>query len=173
VEDLERAAGHWGHYAALALAQLPDGAGVPSLLRMADPAGDGGVSPARLQALQVLAQLAPMNPEVRSALVEQARANSILPHMWPFLAQPLAGETARLQNPVLDSRPAAPEEARKGMVHVPRGNQSLYWAREGGALSPLQVTRQLALIDELRAATSDPDARRVLEQVRLMVEPGS
>jgi hypothetical protein len=42
VPDLEQATGQWKYYATMALAQLPDGAGIPSLIQMAqDGAGSG------------------------------------------------------------------------------------------------------------------------------------
>jgi len=53
----------WNYYAVIALAQLPDGAGVPSLIRMAQE--ENGYGP-----LQMLAQLASDNPDARTALLD-------------------------------------------------------------------------------------------------------
>jgi len=168
--DLERAAGQWGQYATLALAELPDGAGVPSLLRMATVAPDRRPHAARLQALQVAAQLASSNDVVRAALVEQARENRIAPYLWPYLARPLSGEQAGLQNAVLQARPAATDDTRTGTVHIAGTNQNLVWARAGEGMTAEQITRQAALIAELRAATTNPDGRRVLDQAKALLE---
>src|SRR2546421_5511118 len=80
VSDLMQAAKQWNYYSAIALAQLPDGAGIPTLIEMA-PAPSSG----RVNALEMLTQMSAQYPEARAALVEQARANKISPNMWPYL----------------------------------------------------------------------------------------
>jgi hypothetical protein len=170
VDDLERAAGQWNYYATLALANLPDGAGVPSLIRMVDAGPSGRSNPGRLQALQVLAQLAASNPDARATLVEQARANRISAHLWPYLARPLAGDQAHVQDSVLNENRPVPDDLRTGSAHIARGNQNFFWAPAGGGLSAEEISQQLALINQLESATVDPDAQRVLEQTRALLE---
>lgn len=172
VADLERAAGSWGHYATLALGDLPDGIGIPSLLRIAQVDANGRPNAAQLQSLQVLAQLASSNYEARSALVKLARNGLISNHVWPYLARPLAGEQARLQDAMLDSRAELSEDMRTGIVHTESGNQNLVWGYSE-PLTPAEAKQHLALVKELAAATKDADSLRILDQARILIEQQS
>ena len=80
VGDLEQSAGRWNYYAASALAQLPEGAGIPTLIQMA--ARGGG---AKAPALGMLAQVATQSPDARAALVNQAHQNLLSPYDWAVL----------------------------------------------------------------------------------------
>jgi hypothetical protein len=171
--DLERAASHWGHYATLALAEVPDGGGVPSLLRIADASAGRAPHPARLQALQVIAQLAPSNEQARTSLLALAREGRIPAPLWPYLARPLAGEQARLQNPLLDSGEGPSEDSHAGVVHITSGNQNLIWTKAEGGLSAEQQAGLTTLLRELAAVTKDPDGRRILQQTQARIEQES
>lgn len=168
--DLERAARHWGQYATLALGDLPDGAGVPALLRIADANPAGSPNAARFESLQIIAQLASSNDEARASLLDLARAEKLPAQIWPYLARPLSGEHARLENTMLDARADMPEDKRTGTVHIASGNQNLVWGRSGEEISPAELQRQRSLVDELALVTKDPDAQKVLEQVRTLIE---
>jgi len=63
IPDLEQASGQWKYYAALSLAQLADGAGIPALIEMArDPAG--AAKGTLTAALEMLARVAPEYPRL-------------------------------------------------------------------------------------------------------------
>ena len=171
--DLERAARHWGQYATLALGDLPDGAGVPALLRIADVNSEGGPNAARFESLQIIAQLASSNDEARASLVALALNEKLPAHIWPYLAGPLSGEQARLENTMLDTRDDMPEDKRTGIVHIVSGNQNLIWGRSTEAVSPAEIQRQKSLVDELALVTKDPDGQRVLAKVRVLIEQQS
>jgi hypothetical protein len=162
--DLERAASHWGHYATLALAAVPDGAGVPSLMHIAESAPGRAPHPARLQALQVIAQLALSNEQARASLLGLAREKQIPAPLWPYLARPLAGEQARLQNPLLEAGDGPPEDSHAGTVHITSGNQNLIWTKAPAGLSADQQNGLASLLRELVAVTKDPDGLRILQQ---------
>ena len=171
--DLERVASHWGHYATLALAEIPDGAGVPSLLRIADSPAGRLPHPARLQALQVIAQLAPSNEQARTSLLALAREDGIPAPLWPYLARPLGGEQARLQNPLLDAEAAPSEDSNAGVVHITKGNQNLIWTKVEGGLTAQQQAELTSLLRELAAVTKDPDGQRILQQTQARIEQGN
>jgi hypothetical protein len=101
-QDLEAAAERWKYYATSALARLPDGAGVPSLIRLADPNMPGSQ---RLQALQVLAELAPANEAARDYLITQTSSGGIPPEHWSYLRQPLSGNQYFVADAVLTEYP--------------------------------------------------------------------
>ena len=131
---------------------------------------DGGPNAARFQSLQVIAQLASSDDEARATLVALARAERLPAHIWPYLARPLSGERACLENTLLDARADVAEDKRTGTVHIVSGNQNLVWARAQGEVSPAEIQRQRSLVDELALVTRDPDGQRVLEQVRALIE---
>jgi len=141
---LEQAAGRWNYYATLALAGLPDGAGIPALIQLAqDPAirktGNGDY------ALRPLAQAAMQYPEARSALVEQVQQNQVSDRAWPTVAASLAGNYIQYGNQVFGST-------------VP----PVVWTSD-------QISQRLELIDQLLAVTSNASGKQALQNARAMV----
>jgi hypothetical protein len=134
---LEQSATKWNYYATLALAGLPDGTGVPALIRLAqDPAlrssGNGDI------ALRPLAQAALQYPAARDALVDQARLNQIPDNAWATVASSLAGHYIQYGNQIFGST-------------VPM----IQWSDD-------QIRSRLALIDSVLAVTSNPAGRQAL-----------
>ena len=170
VSELEHASRQWNYYATLALGNLPDGAGVPSLISMAALGPDNQPKPGRLQALQLLAQLASANPDARTALLEQARADQISANFWPYLAPPLSGDQAHVQDSVLNDNLPALASASTSSSHVNLNNQNFFYAPIGGGLTVEQANQQLLLVNELAAVTSNADAQRVLQETRTLLE---
>ena len=169
VGDLQNSASFWSYYATLTLGKLPDGAGVPSLIALAQVQPDGQSSAARLQALRVLAQLATTYPDARTALLQQVQANQIPPNYWPYLARPLSGDQAQVLDSVFNENLPVLAEASTGTAHIAYNNQNVLYAPAGGQLTAEQVVQQLALVEELAAVTSDPNAQQVLERTRLLL----
>jgi len=159
--DLKNAAGQWNYYAAVALAQLPDGAGISSLIEIAQ-----SMTGPSLNALEMLAQLSGQYPEANAALLEMARSNKISPNQWPYLTPLLAGDQYHYLGSVLDpSMPAGNlRQIRAG--HVLFGNQRFYTAPAPDGLTPERMNQQTGLIDELLAATTEPAAVQALEQAK-------
>jgi hypothetical protein len=160
VADLQKAAKQWNYYATISLAQLPSGAGIPSLLQLAqDPGTTGSVRDA---SLQMLAQLSDQSAEARNALLDLARQNAISRFTWRMVAPVLAGDQVSLLNSGFDS---APTEVNGLRTTSTSDNQHFF-------ASPLTLTaeqgnRRLALIDELLSSTNDPFAREALQESRL------
>jgi HEAT repeat protein len=161
VAELEQATGRWNYYAAIALGQLPDGAGVPSLIQMVQDANGKSKS---LAALEMLAQVSIQYPDARAALVQQVRSDKIGPNIWPYLASVLAGDQMQLREWSLDAA-AAPSVREMRTFHIVSGNQNFYSAPPA-ALSPDQISQQIALIDELIASTSNPIGLQTLQNAR-------
>ena len=141
---LEQAAGRWNYYATLALAGLPDGAGIPALIQLAqDPAirktGSGDY------ALRPLAQAAMQYPEARTALIEQVRQNQVSDGAWPTVAASLAGNYIQYGNQVFGST-------------VP----PVVW-------NSGQISQRIALIDQLLAVTSTAAGQQALQNARTSV----
>jgi len=162
--DLMQAAKQWNYYSAIALAQLPDGAGIPALIEMSQGASGG-----KLNALEMLAQVSTKYPEARAALLEQARANKITPNLWPYLAPLLAGDLYHYQDSAFDS-PIRTGDKRPNSGHVVLGNQHFYTAPAFELLTPEDINQRLALIEELKAVTGDPAALKALDQSKDLIE---
>ena len=160
--DLEKAASQWNYYAVTALANLPDGAGVPALIGMVqnpDPASKG----AHGVALQLLAQLAGPYPEAGAALVDLARRNQIPPRLWPSLVASLTGEQFHLGTGLLSGAP--PPRTDVKTMHVVFGNQNFYSTSQLATWSNEQITQRMALLDQLAGASAAQplqDARALL-----------
>jgi hypothetical protein len=138
VPSLEKAVSRWNYYATLALAGLPNGAGIPTLIKLAqDPAvsamGTGDF------ALRPLAQAAPQYPEAARALLEAARQNQIPETAWSTVAGALAGTYIQYGNQINGS--TAP---------------TLTW-------SPEQMSQRIALINQLLTVTSSPAGQQALQ----------
>jgi len=166
VADLDQATGHWKYYATMALAQLPDGAGIPTLARMAQDA-DGG-SAARDAALQMLAQISSQYADARAALLEQVRSDKIPPNMWPYLTPPLAGDQFQVRDSTFGGITNMIQGSDLRTTHIAFGNQNFISAPVAN-LTPEQISRQTALIDELLSATSNPAAIQALQQSRALL----
>ena len=166
-QDLEAAAGHWRYYAMSALAQLPEGAGVPSLIRLAEPNSPGGN---RLQALQVLTELAPSNEAARDFLIAQAGSGGIPADYWSYLKQPLAGNQYFVADAVLTQYPPVSNWADLQTIHINAGNQTLYSIPSSASQTPEGIQRQLALIDQLSGFAQGAAAQTSLKQSRQVLE---
>ena len=138
VADLEKAVSRWNYYATLALAGLPDGAGIPTLIKLAqDPAvsslGNGDF------ALRPLTQAALQYPAAAAALVDDARQNRVPEKAWPTIAAALSGS------------------------YIQYGNQIFGTTAPAQNWSPEQISQRIALINQMLAVTASPTGRQALQ----------
>ena len=146
VPDLEKAAAHWDHYAAMALAGLPNEAGIPALIRLAEnTSGEAGAS--REPALRSLAQVAPVSAQAGSALLEQARLGNIQSSTWPDIAAALAGFSLRYGNNVFPDGAVTRGDTRS--FRISTGNQNYRGVQLNDTLPPAQIQQHLGYIDQL------------------------
>src|SRR5438093_321790 len=152
--DLEQATAQWKYYATMALAQLPDGAGVSSIVRMVqDPNGAGKGT--RDVALQMLAQMSAQYPDARAALLEQVRQDKIPANLWPYLISPLAGDQFQVQDSVLEGTTNLVKGSDLRTTHIAFGNQNFISAPIASLTSD-QINQQVALMYGLLAVASNP-----------------
>ncbi len=148
VADLEKLSGQYGYYSTIALAKLPEGAGIPALIQMVqDPQSSKGT---RAPALQMLAQAALQSPEAMTTLLDQARLNQIPTGTWLNIAAILAGDKVEIG--------PAPVESGVRSSHVAMGNQSWYTIPDRSAWTPDQVNSYTAKIDQFLAAAGNNNA---------------
>ena len=143
VQDLQQAAsGQWKYYATIALANLPDGAGVGALAQIiSDPSS--GARSGRLAAMQALAQLIPDYADARDVILDQAKQNAIPDATWINIAGALTGEKFQIGSASSDNNP------NLRTWHLAYGNQNYYAMPM--PLSADQVQQRLGLIDQFLA----------------------
>jgi len=155
---LEQIQSQWKYYAAMSLAGLPAGQGVPGLIQQVqDPAASHDF------AFQMLAQVAAQYPEAGAALLEQARLNQIPDSTWRKIAAGLAGDQYQIGAPPSYAGAGAASAPGLKTYHIESGNQNFYSlpvTAEG------QAGPRIALIDQLLGATSNPAAIQALQNAR-------
>jgi hypothetical protein len=165
VPDLENAMSQWSYYATLALAGMPEGQGIPALVRQVQAQDPGFAGTARGDfEYQILAQVAAQYPEAAAALLDQARSGTLGDSTWRAIIAGLAGDQSRFGN-VLPAG-SAPEKPGLKSYHSVLGNQNYFSTPLLETGSPEQVRQRMALIDQLAAATSQPAALQSLQQAR-------
>jgi len=158
--DLERYANTWFNYTPLVLAELPEGAGIASLIRLNT---DGAVTLGKETYQRMLAQVSVQSTDAAATLVQLAQTGKIDPSSWRSLADALTGITLQLtQSPVSGSTSGTSSKS----YHVAIGNQN-YLEQPAPANMPAdQVTQRIALIDRLLGVASNPSAVTYLQQAR-------
>lgn len=135
---------HWKQYAIMTLSELPDGEGLPALVRITQQKPGETDPSAYMVAARMLAQEAVEYPEARDALVELLWSDKLDTRAVNHVAQSLGGNQIRLHlqpNGVLikQANPQAPQT----------------WTN-------LEIDERLALIDELIGASDRPDVVKAL-----------
>jgi hypothetical protein len=170
VGDLSASVPRWNYYSIVALAGLPDGQGIPSLIQLTQSVGSGGVGSTSFP-LQMLAQVAPQHPEAQAALLEQARANQIPEAAWVGIATALAGDQIQLGTHFLEPTIGQPRGPGLKTYHIVAGNQNYF--STGGPLiwTDADLAARQALIDQLLAVNSTPAAVQALQRARNNLTP--
>jgi hypothetical protein len=137
----EQSGTRWRQNAVLALAELPDGAGVPTLLDLAKEPAVANLGRGDL-VLRPLAQVAVRYPQALDALAQFAQENAIPDKAWPTIISALAGNDYISNGHLLpDTRPPSTD------------------------LNALAAQR-IAMLDRLAAATSSETAGRLIQAAR-------
>jgi hypothetical protein len=165
VADLEKSASKWTYYSALALANLPGGEGIPSLIRLTQESV-GSLS--RGVALEALAQVAVQYPKASAALVELARSGDFSEKNWSAAASALAGDRYFIRDTGLEKGPALVGPGIKN-YHLEASNQNFYSRPAWEGMSTEQINQRVAIIDQLLAANSNASVAQALENARVLL----
>jgi hypothetical protein len=175
ISDLERALPRWGHYAAIALAGLPGGEGIPVLAQQIQ--NESARKPEHyLFSFQLLAQVAGQYPAAGAALIEAAQQGQIPDEAWRQMAQGFLSE-------------AKYEYGRPGRK-VPRvsspGDRISAWTTYNASGTAVQIynspplytesadviQNRLGVIEQLLAGNSNPAAVKELDEARAALANG-
>jgi uncharacterized protein YoaH (UPF0181 family) len=137
--DLTQYAEKWPYYSAIALAGLPDGAGVSGLTQIAQGAVPGNQAAAG----QALAELAPQNAQALASLLDLAKGGQLPDNVLAQLAPYLAGREYQLGPP--------PDPAAGGNLtfHMANGNEDFSASDVSGTLTQTQIAQRISIIDQL------------------------
>lgn len=169
VPQLNRLSEKYVYYSTMALAQLPDDAGLPLLISMAQGEGDRSFA-VKLAAQQMLATLAPDHPAAFDALLDNVRSNLIAPSGWKFVAAALEGKNFSYENGTLNPPAATTNTNDLYRAHLIPGNQHYLQAVPPTALTPDWASQQIGLVDQLLAVTRNADAVAQLQRVRGLLQ---
>src|SRR5262249_4971809 len=154
--------GQWNYYAAMALAELPNGAGIPSLIEMAQT----GTGRGRTVVWQLLAEASLQSPDALAALSQQARQGQIPANAWSYIASALKGDRLQFPNSVFDPAPVSPTAPGLKSFHLAVGNQNFYSVPYQGAWNPQVINQFVGPVDQLLTSTSDPTAVQALQDAK-------
>jgi len=160
--DLEKASVQWKYYATMALADLPDGQGIPALLRLAQPSSDPSAAKDDF-ILHILAKVSPQYPEVRALLIEQARSDRIPASTWPSIASALAGVQFNFGTQFFD--PVSPGGTGGTNYHL-EANQNFNRSPVTANWSAADFNQHLDLINQLLAVTANAAAIQALQNAK-------
>lgn len=174
--DLEKLATNWNYYATMALAGLPSGQGIPSLLKLAQDSASGqGIQYEYKLALQMLAQLSPQYPDAASALLGMVQQGQVPDKAWPQIAEGLGGNQYQFTRQL-------PQNAIPPGASVVTGASDTSGQSQTFYSTPLstdpavagELNQRLALVDQLLASTTNPGAVAALQRARanLTAKPG-
>lgn len=166
--DLERYAKPWFHYAAMTLAELPEAAGVPVLLKLAQNA-DGRSALGREAFLRALTQTAVRQATAAEELLVQTRANQIGAAVWPGIGTALAGHTLHFVSPVLSAPSPLAARASTLTIRIALGNQRFLEIAPPDDFPQKDIGDRIRLIDRLLEATTNPAALDALEGARIQL----
>jgi hypothetical protein len=137
--DLTQYAEKWPYYSAIALAAMPDGAGVPSLVQLAQ----GTAPDNQAAAAQELAELAPQNTSALAGLLDLAKSGQLPDTVLAQLAPFLAGRQYEL------GPPQDPTAGGNLTFHMANGNEDFSASDASGTLTQDQIAQRIAIIDQL------------------------
>ena len=156
--DLTQYSEKWPYYSSIALASLPEGAGVPNLIQIAQ----GNLAGNPSAAAQALAELAPQNPQALNSLLDLAKGGQLTDSALAQLAPFLAGRQFQL------GPPQDPAAGGYMTYHIAVGNQDFSAFDTGGAMTQPQISERLSLIGQFLQAipSADVAAQDALQQQR-------
>jgi hypothetical protein len=171
IPDLEQAQSRWNYYATMALAALPDGQGIPSLLRVVQDPGTAQSGKATF-AYEMLAQMAAQYPEASTALVDLARQNQISERAWQKIAVGLSGDQYQFQRSLSEITAAITPQPGLKTYHIESGNQNFYSMPVSAVLGQDQLNQRSALIQQLLSVTTNPGAVQALQNAQAILAAG-
>lgn len=163
--ELASWSGQWRYYSGIALAAMPDNAGVSALMDLAAR----GSTTERGFALEMLVQSAHASPAAREALLSAVAAGKVPESQWLQMGPVLTGETYQFMDAVRDAaRGGASTDGLKS-THISHGNQNFFVGPPSGGWTSDQLRAQVKLLDELAAVVPSGAGRTAVDEARARI----
>jgi hypothetical protein len=167
--ELVKLAPQWNYYATMALAGLPAGQGVASLVEVAHQPPSAETGQYNKLPYQMLAQLSSQYPDASSALLDMARQNQVPETAWAAVAAGLGGTQFQFARELPQYSVPGGASIQSGTSHAGGANETFYGlplAASGSGAAP-DLSQRLAIIDQLlSAAAGNQAAVDALNQAR-------
>ncbi len=163
--DVERHVKTWPGYVAVFLLALPNGAGLPALIKLAENTGPKP-PPGLGVAQRLLAEAAIHDSSAALALTNLARAGKINSDAWPGVGAAMAGHVF-LAAQTLERASGTPPPPGAGVANLAVGNQHFLDVPSRGQMPAAEIGARIRLIDQLLEGNNDPAALDALEGARI------
>jgi hypothetical protein len=151
--DLQKAASAYKYYPVIALANLPDGAGVDTLVKMAkDPNAPSTVA-------EMLGQLAPTSSAAADELLDLARNNRLTPMQWQQIISLVGNGDQYSFGDAAKANAANPGSNDCQFFHIEWNNQNFSKCRNPN----FQPATAVPVLNQLLGVTTDPNIRTALQ----------
>jgi len=157
VASFQAAGDKWKSYAAIALGNLPDGAGIPALVEFAQ--NTSGLTSAA--AWPMVAERAATSGEARNALLEAVRAGTVPESAWPDLARALGGYEYHISAPPATMPPDISYDYSTSW-HFQETGEHFMAVVNVANLSAQEINTRLTLIEQLNGLNPSDSARVAL-----------
>jgi hypothetical protein len=157
VPSLQAVGDTWKSYAAIALGNLPDGAGVPALLELARTSSGQTAS----AVWPMVAEHAATSDEARNLLLEAVRDGSVPAPAWPKLARALGGYEYHIMAPPA-TLPANVSYNNSHSWNFLQTSEQFIAVVNVAGLSTRQINARLGLIDQLNGLNPPEGAQAAL-----------
>ncbi len=159
--DLQKAASAYKYYPVIALANLPDGAGVDTLVNMAkDPNAPSTVP-------EMLGQLAPTSQKALDELLDLARNNRLTPAVWQQVISLVSGDQY-LFGDAAKANAANPGSNDCQFFHIEWNNQNFSKCRN----PTFQADKSVTAMNQLLGVTTDPNIRTAIQDRIKQIQAG-
>lgn len=160
--DLQKAANAYKYYPVIALANLPDGAGVDTLVNMAkDPNAPSTVA-------EMLGQLAPTSDKAMNELIDLARNGRLTPMQWQQIISLVGNGEQYLFGDAAKASAANPSQNDCQFFHIEWNNQNFSKCKTRN----FQPDAAVKVLNQLLGATSDPNVRMSLQNQIRQIQSG-
>ena len=169
ISALEESIPHWERYSMMALAQTPEGNGVPSIVNQIQEGINRHDRNLEKFGWELLAQVAFSNPVARDYLVKAASSNVIPDELWSGIAMHAAGNAQYQMVRPEQTDPLIRESYTSHRFHKDNGLQGdqliFRWRPRPSSISD-QLEGRREVLDALMQATSSAEAQLALKAVR-------
>jgi hypothetical protein len=156
--ELVKLAPQWNYYATMALAGMPAGQGIASLVELAHQPPSAETGKYNKLPYQMLAQLSGEYPEASSALLDLVSQNQVPDSAWRAVAAGLGGTQFQFARELPQYTAPSGASIQSGSSRIGGPSETFYGVALGTSASAVDISQRLAVIDQLISVASGNQA---------------